>query len=258
VRGVHFPASSAVYCGAGWCGVGFSDSGIRLFICVCILYVHRGSRWVTFDVLQFPEACLSLLRSLDVLDIAGVKEEAGPVDLVRMVLDASERLGVTRYLEPNDVLQSTRLCYCLLGELFNVRSGLSAPVNMRQRLSLPTVSESIDVMEGNPPVSVQAEGRAGYPEVMNRQYVAEEVEVAEVAALPAGEMVAFARYVNAALAGNVAVAEYLPLDVYGDDLHVCLSNVIFVSELRKAGGLRDGFLVSHCRTSFCEVTKPIR
>jgi hypothetical protein len=173
----------------------------------------------------------ALLRCLDSSSPHLNSEDCDELVVAEAVLAETELLGVTRYLEPNDVLQSTRLCYCLLGELFNVRSGLSAPVNMRQRLSLPTVSESIDVMEGNPPVSVQAEGRAGYPEVMNRQYVAEEVEVAEVAALPAGEMVAFARYVNAALAGNVAVAEYLPLDVYGDNLVGHLRDGIVLSEL---------------------------
>jgi methylphosphotriester-DNA--protein-cysteine methyltransferase len=213
-----------------WCGLS-AEEVLRRW-----LAHHLGAETrVTVDSNKFPEMCLRLLCALDtnnVLKVGTMKSGMDSTDVARVVLDAAEQLRIPRYLEPNDLLLSDKLCFMLLGELFRRQTGLVAPETARQG-SLARVTVDLEHMTGNPAVAVQAREMVGYSDLANKTFCAEGMEVAEAVPLPAGERVAFARYVNVRLHGRPRLGAYLPLDEYGEDLFVRIRDGLLLAELMK-------------------------
>ena len=182
----------------------------------------------------------TLIRKLDPTAIGEVTPEMDEIDVGRLAHEGAVRLGVQTFTQPRDLSPgNSRLCLSFLAQLFNARTGFEDVSVSSVPVRAPaTVRVSEEVMPCSVPVvfvvdaSAKAAVAGGTENAgSSHSWTGEGAE--EVDALPAGEAVAFAVYVNNVLGGNAAVSHLVPLNEFGSDLSERLGDGLIVGELVK-------------------------
>ncbi len=178
------------------------------------------------------------------------------IDVGRVAHEGARRLGVQTFTQPRDLSPgNSRLCLSFMAQLFRARSGLeSLPVavmSVRAPMTARLAAEVIPL--DDPVVYVPSSSASGVGDgvgagqggggggshggpVTGRAPVVGSWSLDEaesVEALPGGEAVAFAVYVNNVLASNEVVRHLLPLNEFGHELCERLGDGCIVRELVK-------------------------
>ena len=189
---------------------------------------------------QFADIVCALIAKLDPSAIGEVTPDMDEIDVGRLAHEGARRLGVQTFTQPRDLSPgNSRLCLSFLAQLFSARNGFEGANVSAEPLRAPaTVRVSEEVMPCHVPVVFVVDagwsaGSGGSNGDARGSFRWSGEEREEVGALPAGEAVAFAVYVNNVLGDNAAVSHILPLNEFGGDLCERLADGLIVDELVK-------------------------
>jgi hypothetical protein len=169
------------------------------------------------------------------------------VDVSRIAHAEAHGLGVVTFTHPADLCcGSLRLVVAFAAQIFDAKSGFESVEIQPLRANGVKVLEPEVLLSNEPWMSAVALGVGdGGSSGWQDKTASACIEAEEVEALPCGERVAFARYINNVLEGDPVVADLVPLDVYSGEMfeRVRDGRIVFeLATLLDAASSSDGLL----------------
>ena len=194
---------------------------------------------------QAPSVFAGIVHALREAPADGETEESDDdLDTARAAHDGARRLGVDTFTQPPDLCgNSGRLKLCFAAQLFRATPTAGLPSVGESAVRAPaTVSSAEEWTDGNEPLVYAAQGSdklgSTFSEVVGKPFSADLSEDGEAAAaLPCGERVAFAAYVNNVLREDASVSHLVPMDVYSGELCERMSDGVLLCALLSADGV---------------------